>query len=84
MKIETFKITNINDAIKMLEEMKDGLTLKVVSDYMQQGIKATNNKEYRILGTKIVKGAEELHVDYLITNDECRDVWVAAEYIELI
>jgi len=83
METETFKITNLNDAIKMMEEMNNKLILKVVGDYVRR-LKFTNTKNYKILGTKIIRGNRGFDTYYLVTNDEGRDVWAAAEHVELI
>jgi len=83
METETFKIIDIDTALKMMEEMNNELTLKVVGDYVWW-LKLTNKKEYQILDTKINRGDREFNTYYLVTNDKGRDVWVAAEYIELV
>jgi hypothetical protein len=85
MKTETFKIIDIDidTALTMTEAMNIELVLKVVGDYVWRR-KLTNKKEYQILDIKAVNGRYSFENHYLITNDDGRNIWVAAEYIELV
>lgn len=83
MEAETFKIIDIDTALKIMEESVSELTLKVVGDYVWW-LKLTNKKEYRIIDTKIARRCHVFDTYYKVTNDEGRNVWVSAEYIELI
>jgi len=83
MEAETFKIIDIDTALKMMEEMNNELTLKIVGGYVWW-LKLTNKKEYQVLDTKIARRRYAFDTYYKVTNDEGRDVWVSAEYIELV
>ncbi len=80
MQTESFKITNVADAIRMMEKTVSALKVVGFCDRLN----LTRNRNYKVAGTKIVKGRHAFDTYYLVTNNKGMDVWVSAEYIELI
>jgi len=83
METETFKIINIDDAIRMMEEIYNAPTLKVSGDYVWW-LKLTNKKEYKILDSKISRRRNSFDTFYLVPNDDGKSVWVASEFVIVV